>query len=294
MNKQLSPQDWQMLSEYLDGELSVRQKEKLEQRLRIQPELKAGLEELRSTRSLLRSVPIRKAPRNFTLSPELAPQKDRTALRLFPVFRFSAALATFLVALSFLIQLLPGFAAPPRPMMAASQPESAMQAEQPTPMIIFWYPMDGRGGGGGAAPEITALEAPAEKASEMAAPEVGAPVDEPPTSSLAIPTAGALEDTQVPQATPAPPFAALPEPTGTESTLPRGTSRIQKSSDGSTGPILGIREKEEQGAFETAAAPVYESVPQTISTYQWLQIFLAAAAVLTGLAALYFFWRASR
>lgn len=64
-----SKHDQELLSTYLDGELSDREREKLEHRLAHDSDLQAALDELSDTVALLRSLPRLKAPRNFTLDP---------------------------------------------------------------------------------------------------------------------------------------------------------------------------------------------------------------------------------
>ena len=69
--QQLTNNDWQLLSEYLDGQISPRDKASLEKRLQTQVELREGLEELRQTRMILRSATKQRVPRNFTLTPNM-------------------------------------------------------------------------------------------------------------------------------------------------------------------------------------------------------------------------------
>lgn len=61
--------DLELLSAYLDGELSDHEREKLEQRLTHDSGLQTALDELHDTVALLHSLPRLKAPRNFTLDP---------------------------------------------------------------------------------------------------------------------------------------------------------------------------------------------------------------------------------
>lgn len=56
------------LSAYLDGELSDRERERLETRLSQEPALRAQLREMRHTVSLMRELPQVAAPRHFILS----------------------------------------------------------------------------------------------------------------------------------------------------------------------------------------------------------------------------------
>jgi hypothetical protein len=154
--QQLSSQDWQLLSEYLDGQLSSREKDHLEQRFERQPELRSGLEELRRTRQTLRSVRMQRVPRNFTLTPAMVQQpRPNPLLRLVPVLNFASALAGVAVVITLVVGLLPGLypaaqqAASPAtnyaPAQAAPQPD---QTHNPTPpQIIQWGYNSGAEGG---------------------------------------------------------------------------------------------------------------------------------------------------
>jgi anti-sigma factor RsiW len=87
--------DLELLSAYLDGELKQSDSTKLENRLKTDPELASVLTDLRATRTLLRRLPSRKAPRNFTLTRKMAGQNPPLP-RSYPAFRFATALATLL------------------------------------------------------------------------------------------------------------------------------------------------------------------------------------------------------
>jgi hypothetical protein len=67
----LSDRDLELLSAYVDGALSDREKALLEQRLATDLALRAELATLRETVALLRDLPPLKAPRNFTLDPSV-------------------------------------------------------------------------------------------------------------------------------------------------------------------------------------------------------------------------------
>lgn len=66
----ISNRDWVQLSAYLDGELSVREANKLESRLAAEQGLRAALKDLQSTKQILSRTPRIKVPRNFTLTPQ--------------------------------------------------------------------------------------------------------------------------------------------------------------------------------------------------------------------------------
>ncbi len=66
-----SQHDLELLSAYMDGELSAREKGALEQRLIRETALRKELDDLRATAALVGDLPRLKAPRDFTLDPSL-------------------------------------------------------------------------------------------------------------------------------------------------------------------------------------------------------------------------------
>jgi hypothetical protein len=92
--------DIQQLSSYLDGQLSPSESARLESRLSSDPELASAFNDLRAARSILRKLPSRKAPRNFTLTRQMVGLKPPLP-RTYSFFRLSTAFATFLFALTF-------------------------------------------------------------------------------------------------------------------------------------------------------------------------------------------------
>jgi hypothetical protein len=87
----LSHRDLERLSAYLDGEVSKKEADNLEARLHNEPELRAGLEALRTTTTLLRGLPEISPPRDLTLTPEMVGIKPR---RPYPVLRLATALVS--------------------------------------------------------------------------------------------------------------------------------------------------------------------------------------------------------
>ena len=63
MNKKLSSRDLQKLSAYLDGELSTSAAREMKNRLAHDPNLRAALDDLRDTKSILRRIPQSAAQR---------------------------------------------------------------------------------------------------------------------------------------------------------------------------------------------------------------------------------------
>jgi hypothetical protein len=161
----MKQRDLELLSSYLDGQLSSADATRLEARLLVEPDLRSVLHDLRSARTMLRQLPMRKAPRNFRLTPKMV-GKNPPLPRAYPAFRFTSALATVLLFLSFGLNFL-------RPQLLAAQ-----------------APGFGMGGGGApdtfAAESAPAAEMPAEAATE--APAAEAPVEEPSVSMAPMPT----------------------------------------------------------------------------------------------------------
>jgi hypothetical protein len=170
----MKQRDIELLSSYLDGQLSSVDSARLEARLRTDPEMRSVLQDLRGARSLLRQLPMRKAPRNFTLTPKMV-GKNPPLPRSYPVFKFSAALATILLFFTIGLNVL-------GPQLAA----------QPAAF--------GMGGGGGASEETfastLATEAPAIAAApagtEPPAAATEAPAQEPSVAMAPLPTATAV------------------------------------------------------------------------------------------------------
>jgi anti-sigma factor RsiW len=89
----MNRRDLELLSSYLDGQLKPSDSARLEARLASDPGLRAVLDDLRAARGLLRQLPMRKAPRNFTLTPKMV-GKNPPLPRSYPAFRFVTALAS--------------------------------------------------------------------------------------------------------------------------------------------------------------------------------------------------------
>jgi anti-sigma factor RsiW len=122
----MNPRDLELLSAYLDGQLNPSDSARLESRLASDESLRTALDNLRSTRSLLRQLPSRRAPRNFTLTPQMAGIKPPVP-RSVPVFRFATALAAFLFIITFVVNGLISLSAP----SFAAAPLSAQQETAP-------------------------------------------------------------------------------------------------------------------------------------------------------------------
>ena len=178
--------DVELLSTYLDGQLNPSDSARLESRLKTDLELATVMDDLRVARGLLRQLPSRRAPRNFTLTPKMVGVKPPLP-RAYPIFRFASVFAALLFFLSYATNLVA-----PR-LSAASAP--------------YGY---GVGGGGGCSEEEPCEAAPA---LEMpAAPQPFAATEAPVATEAPL-----LAATEVPMGTEAPALAVTEAPAGTES-----------------------------------------------------------------------------
>ena len=161
----MNRRDIELLSAYLDGELKPSDSTRLETRLKSDPELASVLNDLRATRTLLRKLPSRKAPRNFTLTRKMAGQNPPLP-RAYPIFKLATLVATLLFFFSFGLNFMGS--------QLASQP------------LGF-----GMGGGGGGESESYAVqEAPAMEEPAAAAPMAPAPAE----PAMPAPTEGSAEE----------------------------------------------------------------------------------------------------
>ncbi len=157
----MNQRDLELLSSYLDGQLKPSDSARLEARLASDPNLRSILDDLRGARGLLRKLPMRKAPRNFMLTPKMV-GKNPPLPRTYPAFKFVTALAAVLLFFTFGVNFL-------APQMSASP-------------YAF-----GRGGGG--APESNSAQAPAAPAATEA-PMLAATQAPAATEAPAQPAAG--------------------------------------------------------------------------------------------------------
>jgi len=133
----------ELLSAYLDGELSAGELVRLEAQLVNDPALQAELDALRQTVALVRDLPQIPSPRNFIL-PQATPSRPRSAPLARPRRAWAAPLLTaatavvsflFVALLSldlFLPRMAGNLAFAPEPQMAAETPQE-MPVEQEAP-----------------------------------------------------------------------------------------------------------------------------------------------------------------
>lgn len=277
-----SKRDWVLLSAYLDGDLSGRKKDNLLRRLKHEPGLQAALENLEHVKKVLGSLPKKKAPRDFRISPEMV---EKPIIPSF-VRMLQIALAGAAVGLMVLLSLeffnvlpLHQTALVDRDMLeketAAVQPEmQTAPFEEPIFPIIEWHTPDryaglgagiGGGGGDGSAssqlpPWVVLLPDAELSLSELAT--VGDPVEKELAQTSSEQMEGSVEESMR---------------DGTDS-----------------GPILGIRPSEEQGKIfgaqpkesaHIAAEPELKPA-SVLENLRWIEIALLAMLLLTGIPAL--------
>ncbi len=178
--------DIENLSAYIDGQLSESESKRLQARLESDAELDSVLSDIRSARNILKTLPKRKAPKNFTLTRKMVGLKPPLP-KTYPLFRLATIFATLLFVASISVNAL-------SPYVSFSAPQ-------------FAY---GYGGGGGGAP------AEEQSMMEAASAEEDTTAEEPllPTAE----TARTAEETPTPKETEPEAFAqdsaeALPDQT---------------------------------------------------------------------------------
>jgi len=156
----MNQRDVELLSAYLDGELKPSDSARLEARLKTDRELVSVMDDLRAARNLLRRLPQRRAPRNFTLTRKMVGQNPPMP-RAYSGFRFATALATLLFVFTFGVNFMASqLAAAPATGMGGGGDVSSFAQEAP------------------AAAEVPATEAPATEAPAELAPM---PTQQPPS-----------------------------------------------------------------------------------------------------------------
>ncbi len=264
MKTRLSYKDWERLSAYLDGQLSERDRRKVEEQLRTHPEYREAWESLRQTRHVLRQAPRRKAPRSFTLTPAMVTSpRPRPML----IWQLAPALAIALVVLVVILEWLP-FPAGGSTMRAQAPSAPQMEAlgvSEPTPtaVIVYWGGPPpppsamGMGGGGGASDDMGG------GASKEVVPEY--PLL-PPTTSPPLMAPSPSPPLATPQATPE-------------------VRALQGPSSESLNPILGLPAPEERGKIyaATPSTPASSSIRSGISLKRMIQAGLLMLALVLGI-----------
>ena len=192
--------DWvrERMSPFLDGQLSGEEAARFETHVRSCAECREEFEALRTTRQLLRTMPMARLPRAFTL--EAVPKRVALPRAFFFLRAASGVAAAVFVALLAASAVLPVSGSAP-----AAAP-AALRAAQPAATA----PADGQHpAAAAAASQAPQREAPA-AAESKAAPAGGAAAPALPGTVPAATPQGQLTAPQAPAA--APPAAAAPAP----------------------------------------------------------------------------------
>lgn len=94
--KQISSKDLELLSAHIDGELTDRQRIRLEARLQEEPILGETLLYLQQSKKILLAIPQLKSPRNFTLTSKMVGESQFPVKQYFR-FRMVTAIASILL-----------------------------------------------------------------------------------------------------------------------------------------------------------------------------------------------------
>lgn len=319
MKSQPITRRWTELSAYMDGQLPENKAARLEKRLSRDSELRAEYEDLQRTRKMLRGLPPRRVPRNFTLTPDMvrAPRRRRSGF-LVPALRFSSSFAAFMLVLTFALDFMGSTLkmgtmaqdAAPAPAMEMMMEEApAEMAADEEPMILLWDEQPEPGLASGIA---TGEEAPmADAASEGEALAEAMPMEEAaPAAEAPMPAAEAEEETVLAMEVPAAPAEEAPAANAaqpvTPTAAPLGTERVaaeeeaplekaftaDEAHDSETidtaedSIILGIPPEEEQGQIQITEPPTTAPLLEQrgfMPARRWLQIGLGIFAIVAML-----------
>lgn len=278
--------DLEILSAYIDGEISTKDREKLKTRLSEDAGLRKTLEELQSTRQVIRSLPSLRAPRNYFVSAEMVGQKE-TASRAFPVLRFASVLASVIFVLLFLGDILiPRSGVLPAPMAARVSESIIEEAEMPAAESVQ-REMETEAP---AAVEGEAIELPVAEAPqfESESPEMQ---DE---QRIEFPEAG--EEAAAPE--PLPPNVSPSEPAGDmERMAVTGVpAPLEEPGDELGGMAKSLEEPNLLEDGGVISIPLEEPSQQVISIWsvvRFFEFFFIVVALVTGLTALFLSRRGS-
>lgn len=153
MNKTLTNQDYELISAFLDSACSPKEVAKVEARIQSDPDFSQAVAEFKRAKYALSKIPKKRAPRNFTLSAAMVPQKARKSIWV-PALNFVALGASLMLVVVFAGSKFFGFgvstltAKEVAPMMAAAPADYSSSDPMISPMIT-WQQVGGLGGGGG-------------------------------------------------------------------------------------------------------------------------------------------------
>jgi hypothetical protein len=253
MKTTLSLKQYQILSAYVDGCCTPREKARVESLLETNAEIKQTLAELVRYKKMIAAVPSVRAPRNFTLSPSLVPHKPQRFFAV-PALNYAALTAVFLSAILFAgsrilpLGMMQKTSEQAVPMMAAAAEDASAEATS-IPMITWGIGgAEGKGGGGA-------------------------------EGSRAYGLGGGPSVESAPQTT-EPPAGAEPALLSTEAPM---LSMESDAAVNSTNPILGLPSEDTQGKVITQESQLRS--PISLSWLTITEIGLAGIALVCAITA---------
>ena len=283
----LSDRDLEMLSAYLDGEISRKDRERLEARLLEDEDLRNTLKQLQRTRAVMRGLPSMRAPRNYYITAEMVGRKE-TVSRAFPVLRFASVLASVLFVLLFLGDMLVPRTGVVSTLKAVQVAETIME-EAEAPQIGSELPE----AQADQAMELPSARGEAAESEVSEAPQIESELQEA-QADQAMEMAPAEGEAAAPFAEPTPGQPSEPA-TGMERLLATGVPTPLEESEDAIGEVeesfAAPNLLQEGGVIDI---PLEEQLQQTINLWtvvRFLEIFLIIVALTTGLVALLLFRR---
>jgi len=218
------------LAAYLDNTLSPRARQQFEEQLAQDPGLQAELEQQRTVRQLLRQLPPRRVPRNFTLDPAVygRPTRQPLLVQYYPALRAATVLTAVFLFIAIGLGVYPSI---------SYQSEAVEVTRVVAQTVVETVTVEGESvivtrvvvetvveqvAEETSSEEETAEEAPAAEAPAEEAGEAAQEAEEEAESDVGMtaePTI--LASAPIIQATSAPLPSITPQATATESTLPR-------------------------------------------------------------------------
>jgi anti-sigma factor RsiW len=321
----------ELLSAYLDGQLGARERARLEAQLVADPALRAELEALRRTVTLVRDLPSVPIPRNFILAQTMA-ARPRPARPLRPRRAWAAPFltaATAVVSLMFVVVLAGdlllsgvgqvGFAPAAELASEAEAPQVAL-APPPVSETVVVEQVEVEAEVEKVLPAPTAAEMPVEAPREAPADEEGygaetpeevaptepgmgggGPTEEPPAPAAVAPVAGeATTLTPAPAPSPSPPTveeaAEAPKAAATATAVPaqdEAAATPTPSEVGEVSPPVTGEVAPEVAAGERGAPEREAGLRARIPPWRVVEAILGLAALGLALATIWA-WRARR
>lgn len=296
---ELTQKQWQLLSAYLDNQLSEKEKRLAEKMLQTNPAFKSALESLMRVHDVLKWLPEHKVPKNFTIH---APQTEHIRIPGWQkILRYSTALTALLLSFALALDFLPALGPISTRMSLGeeqaaeiSAPKTAEFADEASaleeePQIIFWGgspAMGAYGKGGGGAEGMGSAVPPAygigggidtvETPSDMEISEEESLLEKLP----AVDEQQSMEEMQmIPEAELAPaPAETMPESPDERLSEPGMEVPTEGIYLQESNPILGIRPPEEQGIIieEITIKELPSRIIERDYSFRTYQIILAA------------------